>query len=131
MQALHITDTVTTCDCCGKSDLARTVAMLTDSGELVHYGTTCAARNSGKTSKIIRSEIAAREQAAIGAARKEFNASTEYLRERARFAERNRISPVLLGKAAMEFVRPQCDAADQKCREIAAKHGVTFWQTRS
>lgn len=41
---LGIVDDVTTCDCCGKTRLARTVAMEKEDGEVVHYGTTCAAR---------------------------------------------------------------------------------------
>ena len=41
---LGITDEVTTCDCCGKPNLARTVAMENEAGDIVHYGTTCAAR---------------------------------------------------------------------------------------
>jgi hypothetical protein len=41
---LGITDEVTACDCCGKPNLARTVAMEKEDGEIVHYGTTCAAR---------------------------------------------------------------------------------------
>lgn len=57
MRALHLTDTVTTCDCCGKANLKATVAMLLEDGGLLHYGRTCAARNSGKTSKQIKTEI--------------------------------------------------------------------------
>ena len=42
-QILGISDEVTTCDCCGKTGLKRTVAM-TDDGDNVHFfGCTCAA----------------------------------------------------------------------------------------
>ena len=40
---LGIVDEVTVCDCCGKKNLARTVALETEGGETVYYGTTCAA----------------------------------------------------------------------------------------
>lgn len=49
MRYLGMTDEVTACDCCGKSDLQRTVAFETEDGEVVHYGTTCAARHTGKS----------------------------------------------------------------------------------
>lgn len=61
MRALHLTDTVTTCDCCGRANLKATVLMLRDDGGTAHYGRTCAARNSGKTSKQIQVEIYAEE----------------------------------------------------------------------
>ena len=32
------------CGCCGKTNLKRTVAMETESGDVVHYGTDCASK---------------------------------------------------------------------------------------
>ncbi len=49
---LGIVDEVTVCDCCGKKNLARTVAMENEEGETVYYGTTCAAR--ALTGKVCR-----------------------------------------------------------------------------
>lgn len=43
-QVLGITDERTSCDCCGKSDLKRTVALQFGDADPVFYGTTCAAR---------------------------------------------------------------------------------------
>lgn len=40
---LGINDDVTTCECCGKSNLKKTVVLGSDSGE-VHFGVDCAAR---------------------------------------------------------------------------------------
>ena len=57
MQALYITDEITTCECCGRSELKATVAMQLSDGGILFYGRTCAARNSGKTSKQIRQEV--------------------------------------------------------------------------
>jgi hypothetical protein len=61
MKALYITDEVTTCECCGRSELKATVAMQLSDGGILFYGRTCAARNSGKTSKQIRQEVFAEE----------------------------------------------------------------------
>lgn len=130
-RALGITDSVTTCDCCGKANLARTVAMELDSGEVVHYGTTCAARNTGKSQKQIASEVRAAHAANVKAARAEFYACPAYLAERARFAERDRLTERLHGLKAAEFVREAGDAADAACKEIAARHGVQYWEVRA
>jgi hypothetical protein len=61
MKALYITDEIDTCDCCGRTDLKATVAMKLSDGGILHYGRTCAARNSGKTTKQIRQEVFAEE----------------------------------------------------------------------
>lgn len=63
MKALYIDDTVDTCDCCGRTDLKATVAMLLEDGGILYYGRTCAARNSGKTQKAIKQEIEYARQA--------------------------------------------------------------------
>lgn len=47
---LGTSDEVTTCECCGKSNLKLTVA-IEISGEVVHYGRDCAA----KTFRVMRS----------------------------------------------------------------------------
>ena len=57
MKALYIDDTITTCECCGRTDLKATVAMQLSDGGILHYGRTCAARNSGKTSQQITKEM--------------------------------------------------------------------------
>ena len=38
-------DEVTTCECCGKSDLKSTVVLGTHDGEVSYYGIVCAARH--------------------------------------------------------------------------------------
>jgi hypothetical protein len=57
MKALYITDEIDTCECCGRTDLKATVAMKLNDGGILFYGRTCAARNSGKTSKQIQQEV--------------------------------------------------------------------------
>ena len=57
MKALYVTDEINTCDCCGRTELKATVAMQLSDGGILHYGRTCAARNSGKTSQQLTKEI--------------------------------------------------------------------------
>lgn len=123
-KALGTDDSVTTCDCCGKSNLKFTVIIELDSGDVVHYGQVCARRNTGKDQRTITSEINAHKAAKIAAAQTEWKTHPANLAERARFAER---PGNLLGLAAIEFVRAATDAADAVRRELAAKHGVSFY----
>ena len=57
--ALCLDDSVTTCDCCGRTNLKATVLMQSDLGDLVHFGQVCAARNSNKTRQQVTKEIRA------------------------------------------------------------------------
>lgn len=66
--AICTDDSITTCDCCGRVNLKATVLMQSDLGELVHFGRTCAARNTGKTGQQITKEIRAERDAAFGRA---------------------------------------------------------------
>jgi hypothetical protein len=66
--ALCLDDSVTTCDCCGRTDLKATVLMQSDLGDLVHFGQVCAARNSNKTRQQVTKEIRAERDAAHGRA---------------------------------------------------------------
>lgn len=66
--AICTDDSITTCDCCGRTNLKATVLMQSDLGDLVHFGRTCAARNTGKTSQQITKEIRAERDAAFGRA---------------------------------------------------------------
>lgn len=121
MRALGTDDSVNACDCCGKSGLKSTVIVELDSGEIAHYGSTCATRNTGKTTGTINREI--REQAAKvrESARAELRAHPAHAALQAALARRPR---TLLGRAAAEFIRNE-DAAEAVAREqIAARHGL-------
>jgi len=76
-KALYIDDSVTTCDCCGKENLKKTVAMLLDCGSLVHYGTTCAGRNTGKDQRQIKQEIIQEANDNAGRASNEWRSTHE------------------------------------------------------
>lgn len=126
-----IDDSVTTCDCCGKSGLKFTVLIELNCGEVVNYGSVCATRNTGKTRPAINVEIRKADADRKTAARTEFRAHPAYLAEHARFAERLRIAPALIGMKAAEFVREVSGAADAACKEIAARHRVHYWDVRN
>jgi len=134
-KALGTDDSITTCDCCGKSNLKHTVIIELDDGEIVHYGSVCATRNTGKASKVINAEIRAHHEAQRVAAAREYRASPEYLAERARFAERDEVAREtgvrMVGSVAMEFVREAAAAADEACRIIAKKYSLNVWEIRA
>lgn len=61
---LGTSDEVDACDCCGKSDLKRTVAIQdNDSGETLYFGTTCAARALKQTVKEVKAGTAVADRA--------------------------------------------------------------------
>jgi hypothetical protein len=97
LTALHVDDSVNTCDCCGRTDLKATVLMQdTETGALLNFGRVCAARNSGKTSQQLTKEVRAHRHACIGRAGNELTAT--------------RRQGVLLTKAVV--------------RQVAARQGV-------
>lgn len=53
---LGINDAIHNCDCCGKSNLKSTVIVDVD-GSIFHYGSSCATKNTGLTSKIINKRL--------------------------------------------------------------------------
>ena len=122
MKALYITDEIDTCDCCGRTDLKATVAMQLSDGGILHYGRTCAARNSGKTQKQIKQEVFQEAAAAIGRASWEYRTSDECRNLRA-----------FMSTAAKEVkgwmsnhetaLRETCTA---RKKAIAARHGVKY-----
>ena len=138
MKALYIDDTVDTCDCCGKTDLKKTVAMQLDDGGIVHYGSVCAGRNSGKTASMIKREIIAEHNLNVGRAFNEWRDSWEYRRYAAErqfiqsLEQRNRCG--LCGAPTdkqREIMQAAKDAAISKCKEIAAKHKVSTTEIRT
>lgn len=49
VKLLGINNDVTTCECCGKTNLKRTAVLELPDGSIVHYGRDCAARKLGKS----------------------------------------------------------------------------------
>lgn len=56
MILLGTTEDVTTCDCCGKSELKKTIAF-DNGGITVYYGVVCASKETGKSTDEIKSGI--------------------------------------------------------------------------
>ena len=120
MKAIGITDSVNTCDCCGKTDLKKTVAF--DTG--VFYGVVCASRNTGKTRKVINEEIKSHESIQLDRANEEYRQTEEY-KNLEDFIKNNQD---FVGVARLEAVRPLSSAATEKRIEIAEKYGVKPYQ---
>lgn len=62
VKLLGINDDVTTCECCGRAGLKKTVVLeLDDCGSQVHFGTDCAARalRFGAGAKMSRTKLVA------------------------------------------------------------------------
>lgn len=65
-----VSDEVSECDCCGRKGLKRTVVMEpTDGGEVVFFGTTCAAKAAGWRTVEIQRAAESAERAAVHAKR--------------------------------------------------------------
>lgn len=112
-------EAVTVCDCCGKANLSGTFACETAEGDVLHYGSTCARRNTGikNPTGAAAAYLREREAAAQAVAR----LTPEFRAMRARFAERERAG-ILPGKASRDFVAAECAAMDVVGAQIAATH---------
>ena len=120
-------DTVTTCDCCGKKNLKKTVIVDID-GEVLHYGSVCATRWTGLSSKEIKKAINERHTAAVSAAKAEFYPVFHALMpalETKRIEARNL---GLSGSKFAEFCKVENGAIRTRQIEIAAAHGVSVYE---
>ena len=70
---LGTTDDVTTCDCCGRTELKSTVALSIDESDAVYYGVTCAAHALKRSVAEVKKGTAAADRA-IAKARYEADA---------------------------------------------------------
>ena len=85
-----ITDEVTVCDCCGKSGLKSTV-VFDVAGEFVHYGSTCAARNTGRKLTVWVSEKKAKDEERRKEIRSIIDSSSEYAAYKAKLDEGHKL----------------------------------------
>jgi hypothetical protein len=122
-KTLAIVNDVSICDCCGKSNLLRTVAMERDDGEILHFGTVCATRHSGRSEKDIKSEAATELYKLKEKARSEMQSSMEEAYAQARMAKATH-EGIRPGKPFMEFCKAENAAAAVKRAEIAAKYNL-------
>ena len=121
MKALGTDDSITTCDCYGRSNLKFTVIIQLDCGDLAHYGSVCATRNTGKSQSVISSEIKAEALRVRAEAGNAYRSTDEYVAYERKLAARPR---TLIGRAAADFVRSEGNAADAARAMIAAKFGL-------
>lgn len=124
IKILGYDDSVTSCECCGKSNLKSTVIVDVD-GEIMHYGSTCATRHTGVSSGGIKKAINDLLQAKKQAAHAEYYASSEEIafQNKAKIAYGMR----LIGRAFKEFCSAELLAMDSKKAEIAQKHGLSHF----
>lgn len=124
--AIVTDDSVNTCDCCGRTNLKSTVVMQSSDGDILHYGSTCAARNTGKTSKIIKQEIDKELARRVALARAEIAGSAEQVSYNAKLSEATK-SGVKPGKEFAEYCKDASTACDGRRKEIAAKYNIDFY----
>lgn len=117
MQAICQDDSVTTCDCCGKSGLKFTILMSNGA----HYGSVCATKHSGKKSSVLRREIADAEASRVAVASAELQKHPAAIALAAKILQRPR---TMVGKSALEFIASEREAFGIARREIAAAHGL-------
>lgn len=121
-------DSVNTCDCCGRTKLKQTVIMAdSETGEVVHFGVICSARNSGLSRRQISTQMELHMEAQIAIARAEFRATPEFNAFTARMSLANE-SNITPGAPFREFLGSTPDAAADIQRIIAAKYSVPMWR---
>lgn len=129
LTALHVDDTVTTCDCCGRQNLKATVLMRnSDTGTEFYFGRTCAARNSGKDQRQIKKEIADNRQAQIDAAYDELRETPEMKAwNNKRIELYAKYKSRLSADEWARMIAPESEAVDLVKQQIAEKHGIPVY----
>lgn len=112
---LGTTDEVTACDCCGKSNLKSTV-VFDVAGEIVHYGSTCAARHTGRKVTVWISEKKAKDEEIRKQVRTAIDSTPEFKAWMARQAEGHSLK-IKPGTAFKEFMT----ATTEALRAVEAK----------
>jgi hypothetical protein len=62
MKIIGITDEVTSCDCCGKSNLKKTVVLEDQEGNINYFGQVCASKAAGWSKEYVKEEVKAIEK---------------------------------------------------------------------
>jgi hypothetical protein len=119
MKQLGTTDAVNACDCCGKTGLKFTFAVELESGEVVHYGSTCVTKHTGKTPARIQAEIYDRSVEALKVKESAHRKTQEFVMLELRMAQAHKAG--LIGRPFKEFCAEERQAAEAKRAEIFAK----------
>lgn len=120
--AIRIDDTVDTCDCCGRTGLKRTVLMRLDDDSIVNYGTTCAARNTGKSHKQIKQEVYAEQDRIKASASWDYRTSPECRALRNYRTAYGSSASALMSEEEEQLL----SAARAAKRHIAASYGLPY-----
>lgn len=119
-------EAVTACDCCGKSELNGTFGVERADGEILHFGSVCVTRLTGK------SATAVKQEAKDALAERQRAATAEVHRHPAVIADAAKMTALrrsgLIGKSFMEAHRAEWVAAEAARSEIAAKYGLKPYQ---
>lgn len=110
-------DSVNACDCCGKTGLKFTFIVDVD-GDILHYGSTCVTKWTGKTATKANAEIADRAAAKQAKLQAEFDRTPEAMAYAVKMAQAHNAR--LVGAAFRDFCAVERAAADAKRREIFA-----------
>lgn len=120
LKIVDFTDSINTCDCCGKTELSGTYVMANEAGDICYYGKVCGARAAGVTPKELTDTVKGIKTKAelFAAAASLFEvaeaAKTNKYARPNEYAERALLGKVLkMGNLATEFLmqfgRPACD----------------------
>jgi hypothetical protein len=126
-KVLGFDESVTTCDCCGKADLKGTFGVERNGGEILHYGSVCVTRHTGKSAKVVRKEAKDATDERRRAAVAEFKAHPSVAALRAK-RDAVRAAGVSFGRSFVEETRDEWMAEDAARAAIAAKHGLKFYE---
>lgn len=125
-KTLAIVDDVHTCDCCGKSNLKLTVAMERDDGDILHFGSVCATRHSGREAKVIRKEAATELQMRKAAATREVRVHPTFDAYQEKLNEARSLG--LCGVAFLNFCETARNAQEAAQQAICDAAGFRFYE---
>jgi hypothetical protein len=124
---LGFTDSVHTCDCCGKSNLKGTFGIqMIDSGDVLYYGSTCVTRNTGKPKKEINQMAREYHEAQVKLARAEYRSTPECAAYQAKLDEARKAG--LLGVEFKNYCAIEREADHAVEKAICAKYGVASYE---
>lgn len=126
LKILGIDDAVNTCECCGKTGLKATVVVERD-GSIFHYGSVCATKHTGFSSREIRMQAEDAEKVRISEAKKEYQSTPEFvaLQNAISTAHIQKVPP---GKSFKQAIEPYLQPARLVANRIAAKWQVEAFQ---
>lgn len=115
---LSTDDAVNTCDCCGKTGLRFTFVVETEEGEILHYGSTCVTKHTGRTTAKALGEIAQRAADVKAAREAAYDATPEARALDMKQREAWKLN--LLGREFKAYCEIERAAADARRAEIFA-----------